>query len=97
VNHPLFKPLALFDSEVRLLSEVKLLSESGVQTVKLLSPKDVSERLGVSPLTVIRLADEGSLQAVEVHKGAQRRLLRFRPETIEQFITARETRVEHAA
>jgi excisionase family DNA binding protein len=60
--------------------------------VNLLTAKDVAERLGVSALTVIRLADCGALAAVEVAKGKRRRILRFRPETVEKFITIREKR-----
>lgn len=58
--------------------------------MNLLTPKDVAERLGVSSLTVIRLADAGALPAVEVTKQKYRRTLRFRPETVEEFITSRE-------
>jgi excisionase family DNA binding protein len=58
--------------------------------VNLLSAKDVATRLGVSALTVIRLADAGALPAVEVVKRAHRRILRFRPEAVENFVTARE-------
>ena len=50
-------------------------------------------RLGVSALTVIRLADAGALAAVEVAKRERRRILRFRPETVEKFISTREKRV----
>jgi excisionase family DNA binding protein len=60
--------------------------------VNLLTAKDVAERLGVSALTVIRLADAGALAAVEVHRGERRRILRFRAETVEKFITTREKR-----
>lgn len=65
--------------------------------MNLLTAKDVAQRLGISPLTVIRLADAGSLPAVEVHRGARRRILRFRSETVEKFITFREKRAERAA
>jgi excisionase family DNA binding protein len=60
--------------------------------VNLLTAKDVAGRLGVSALTVIRLADAGSLPAAEVHRGERRRILRFRSETVEKFITSREKR-----
>jgi excisionase family DNA binding protein len=56
----------------------------------LLSAKDVAQRLGVSPVTVLRLADAGSLPAVEVAKRERKRILRFRPETVEKFINSRE-------
>ena len=60
--------------------------------MNLLTAKDVAGRLGVSALTVIRLADAGVLPAIEVAKRERRRILRFRPETVERFITSRETR-----
>ena len=60
--------------------------------MNLFTAKDVAERLGVSALTVIRLADSGTLSAVEVAKRERRRILRFRPETVEKFITSREKR-----
>ena len=61
--------------------------------MNLLTAKDVAARLGVSALTVIRLADSGVLAAVEVAKRERRRILRWRPETVEKFITTREKRV----
>jgi excisionase family DNA binding protein len=64
--------------------------------VNLLTAKDVAQRLGVSALTVIRLADSGALVAVEVAKRARRRILRFRPESVEKFITVREKRTARA-
>ena len=60
--------------------------------MKLRTVKEVAQELDVSPITVIRLADAGSLPAVEVHKGERRRILRFRPESVEKFITTREKR-----
>jgi excisionase family DNA binding protein len=60
--------------------------------VNLLSAKAVAERLGVSPVTVLRLADAGALPAVEVAKREHKRILRFRPETVEKFINSREQR-----
>ena len=59
--------------------------------MKLRTVKEVAQELDVSPVTVIRLADSGALDAVEVHKGERRRLLRFRPEAVEKFIASRET------
>jgi excisionase family DNA binding protein len=57
----------------------------------LLTTKKVADQLDVSPPTVIRLADAGVLDAVEVAKHGRRRILRFRPEAVEKFITSRET------
>ena len=64
--------------------------------VRLLTPKDVAQMLGVSPVTVLRLADAGALPAVEVARGQRKRLLRWRPEAVEKFITAREKKTQHA-
>ena len=58
--------------------------------MNLLSAKDVAQRLGVSPVTVLRLADAGALPAVEVVKRERKRILRFRSESVEKFITSRE-------
>jgi len=64
--------------------------------VNLLTAKEVAHRLGVSALTVIRLADAGALPAVEVAKRKRRRILRFRLETVEKFIASREMRTAKA-
>lgn len=60
--------------------------------MNLLTAKGVAERLGVSSLAVIRFADAGTLPVVEVAKRERRRILRFRLETVEKFITSREKR-----
>jgi excisionase family DNA binding protein len=65
--------------------------------VNLLTTKEVAVRLGISTLTVIRLANSGMLPAVDVTQRMRRRLLRFRPETVETFITSCEKRVAQAA
>ena len=56
----------------------------------LLTAKEVAQRLNLSSLTVIRLADSGALPAIEITRGHHRRCLRFRPEAIEQFISSKE-------
>lgn len=60
----------------------------------LLTAKEVAQRLNVSPLTVFRLADSGSLPMVEVAKREKRRILRFRPEDLDKFITSNTSVVE---
>ena len=60
--------------------------------MRLLTTKEVAERLNVSAVTVLRLADAGSLPAIEVAKRERKRILRFRPETVEKFIANREQR-----
>lgn len=64
--------------------------------MNLLTAKDVAARLGVSALTVIRLANAGTLPAVEVARRKRRRILRWRPETVEKFISSREKRGSQA-
>jgi excisionase family DNA binding protein len=71
-----------------VLSEIARIQEALI--VNLLTAKDVAQRLGVSALTVIRLADAGRLPTVEVHRGERRRILRFRTESVEKFISSRE-------
>lgn len=61
--------------------------------MNLLSAKDVAARLGISPVTVLRLADAGALPAVEVAKREHKRILRWKSETVEKFIASREQRV----
>jgi excisionase family DNA binding protein len=61
-------------------------------TVKLLSVKDVAQMLGVSTPTVLRLADAGTLPAVVVTQRQRKRLIRFRLESVEKFITSCEQR-----
>lgn len=56
----------------------------------LLSAKSVGEKLGLGPLSVIRMHDNGSLSAVEIARHETRRILRWRPEDVERFIAARE-------
>lgn len=60
--------------------------------MSLLDVKQVKERLNVSAPTIYRLADAGLLPAVEIVKRERKRILRWRPETIEKFITSREQR-----
>jgi excisionase family DNA binding protein len=60
--------------------------------VKLLTAKEVAERLSVSSLTVIRLARAGAIPAVEIAKRETRTLFRFREESIAKFIASRERR-----
>ena len=58
--------------------------------VNLYTPTEVAERLNIKPITVIRLFDAGALQGVVIRAGAKKRTIRFRPETVEKFIVARE-------
>lgn len=58
----------------------------------LLTPKETGARLGVSEVTVIRLFEAGTLAGVIVAQRERKRILRFRPEAVEKFITSREQR-----
>ena len=57
---------------------------------KLLTVKEVADRLGICSPAVIRLIDSGGLPAIEMIKNARRRFLRFRPEVVEEFIASHE-------
>lgn len=56
---------------------------------KLLTVKEVAERLGLSRVSILRLVNEGSLTTIEVI-GGEKRTLRFQPEDIEKFLVSRE-------
>jgi Helix-turn-helix domain len=58
--------------------------------VKLLTTKAVADQLNISPVTVLRLHDQGLLRGVVITESEQKRTIRFRPETLEKFITSRE-------
>ncbi len=65
--------------------------------MKLLNAKDVGSLLGVSPVTVLRLADSGELPAVQIAQRERKRIIRFRQEAVEKFIASRERRANTAA
>lgn len=54
------------------------------------SAKETGRRIGVSGVTVIRLHDQGLLKGVVIAQRERKRILRFRPETVEKFIASRE-------
>jgi excisionase family DNA binding protein len=56
----------------------------------LLTAKEVKQQLSLSGPTLYRLADAGILPAVEIRRGKRKRLLRWRPEVVERFISSRE-------
>lgn len=68
-----------------------------VNTQPLRTVKQAGERLGVSDITILRLFDAGALEGVVIHAGKRKRLIRFRDESIEKFISAREKRTVKAA
>jgi predicted DNA-binding transcriptional regulator AlpA len=59
----------------------------------LLRAKQVKELLDLSTPTLYRLHNLGLLRAIEVSHGARKRILRWRPETIEKFLSDREKSV----
>jgi excisionase family DNA binding protein len=58
---------------------------SAQQSLKLLSPDEVSGLLGVERVTVIRLARAGKIPSIKVGKA-----VRFRPSTIERWLIENE-------
>ena len=63
----------------------------------LLTAIKVKDLVGISAPTLYRLHDAGILPAVEVARRERKRILRWRPETVERFIKEREGRVKSAA
>jgi excisionase family DNA binding protein len=61
--------------------------------VSLRTPKEAADRLNVAPVTVLRLFDAGVLPGVVIRAGARKRIIRFREESLEKFITSREQKV----
>ena len=59
---------------------------------KLLTAAQAKEILSVSTPTLYRLHDQGILLAVEIARRGRKRILRWRPETVEKFIANRERR-----
>jgi excisionase family DNA binding protein len=62
----------------------------GENITTLLSTKNVAQRLYAGLSTVYSLVRTGDLPAVVVRQGKRKRMLRFRIEAVEQFITSRE-------
>jgi len=60
--------------------------------VSLYTPSEAAEKLNVKPVTVLRLFDAGALPGVILRQGARKRIIRFRPEAVEKFITSCEQR-----
>jgi len=59
---------------------------------KLLTAVQTKELLNISAPTLFRLHDQDILRAVEVARRGRKRILRWRPETVEKFIAEREQR-----
>ena len=52
----------------------------------LFTAQQVSKLLNISNPTVYRLAEQGILPAVVIARRGRKRILRFRPETLEKFV-----------
>jgi len=61
-----------------------------VLIVTLYTPTETAEKLKVKPVTVLRLFDSGALPGVVLKQGARKRIIRFREEAVEKFISSRE-------
>lgn len=60
--------------------------------MRLLTIKATAAILEVAPITVVRLFDSGALPGVVLKQGKRKRIIRFRDETLQKFITGRERR-----
>lgn len=58
--------------------------------MKLLTIEQAAEVLAVSPRTVERLIADGSLPAICIRRGKQRRMMRVRDAVLEKWITKKE-------
>lgn len=56
----------------------------------LFTASEAAKKLNVNPITIIRLFDAGLLPGIVLRAGAQRRMIRFRPETLEKYLATRE-------
>ena len=57
---------------------------------RLLKAQHVKELIDLSVPTIYRLHNEGILPGVEIARRKRKRILRWRPETVEAFIMDRE-------
>jgi excisionase family DNA binding protein len=57
--------------------------------MKLLRPKDVADILQVSQATICRMASAGELPCVVLRAGRRKKVVRFREEEIERWLTQR--------
>jgi excisionase family DNA binding protein len=62
-----------------------------VLIVTLFTPSEAAEKLKVKTSTVIRMFDAGALPGIILRQGERKRVIRFRDEALEKFITSRET------
>jgi excisionase family DNA binding protein len=56
----------------------------------LLDPEQVSELLGISRSSVVRLITDGSLPAICLRSGKRKKVWRIRREVLEKWVIARE-------
>ncbi|MSQ47307.1 MAG: DNA-binding protein [Deltaproteobacteria bacterium] len=63
-----------------------------VLSVTLYTPSEVAGKLKVKSVTVLRMFDAGVLPGVILRQGIRKRIIRFREEAVEKFLTTREKR-----
>lgn len=56
----------------------------------LFTPSEAAEKLKVKTVTVVRMFDDGVLPGIILRRGARKRVIRFREESIEKFLNSRE-------
>jgi len=58
--------------------------------VTVLTPTEAAEKLKLKPITVIRFFDAGILPGIVLRQGLRKRVIRFREDAIDKFLTTRE-------
>jgi len=58
--------------------------------VTLYTPSEAADKLKVKSITVLRMFDDGVLPGIILRQGQRKRIIRFREEAVEKFITSRE-------
>ncbi len=56
----------------------------------LYTPSEAADKLKVKSITVLRMFDDGVLPGIILRQGQRKRIIRFREEAVEKFITSRE-------
>lgn len=60
--------------------------------MNLYTPSEIADQLKLKPCTILRLFDDGALSGIVVRQGARKRVVRFREEDLEKFLTTRAKR-----
>ena len=64
--------------------------------MKLLKPKEVSQILGVSRSTALRMMHEGQVPTIKLRAGKRKTVLRVNEETLNRWIAAKEREGQRA-